>query len=457
MAFELKPYQEVGAAFLAARRRAGLFDDMGLGKTAQTIRALDMRHAMKIMVICPAAVRETWCGEFKKWAQINRRVIKGISIHDYNYWARGGADCLVASYEMAAKWAKLVAQDCVLMDAIILDESHYLKSGAAVRTQQILGKESAGDGLVQWADAVWHLTGTPMPNDPIDIHAFLYSSGAINLDRDEFCAEFFDGRARTFSAAYEVKEEKVDELKAILAQVSVRRTLATAGLELPDIFITDTTLDGDTTAVKQLLMQHPGLDKQITDVLTSGKGLSGLTMDTAGHVATLRRLIGEAKAIPYAKMLLEDLRAGGEKFVVFGLHKRAIETAMSYLTSHGIRCVAVTGEVKECDRVKNVEEFQNDPKCRVFFGNIRAAGVGLTLVSSWFIDMLESDWTPAGNAQAIKRVHRIGQVRNVRARFITLANSFDETVNKIVAEKTERIAAIDDIGGQYAKPAAEAA
>ncbi|MGZ7153875.1 hypothetical protein ACXWOD_10320, partial [Streptococcus pyogenes] len=59
------------------------------------------------------------------------------------------------------------------------------------------------------------------------------------------------------------------------------------------------------------------------------------------------------------------------------------------------------------------------------------------------IDMLESDWSPAGNAQAIKRVHRYGQTNSVRARFITLANSLDETVNSIVAQKTASIAEIE--------------
>jgi SWI/SNF-related matrix-associated actin-dependent regulator 1 of chromatin subfamily A len=79
----------------------------------------------------------------------------------------------------------------------------------------------------------------------------------------------------------------------------------------------------------------------------------------------------------------------------------------------------------------------------VFIGNIKAAGVGLTLTASCEIDVLESDWSPAGNAQAIKRVHRIGQTEKVRARFITLANSIDETVNRIVAHKTASIASIE--------------
>jgi SWI/SNF-related matrix-associated actin-dependent regulator 1 of chromatin subfamily A len=457
MPLELKSYQEEGARFLASRRHAGLFDDMGLGKTAQTIRALDLVHAKKVLVICPAAVGQVWVGEFEKFAQIKRVVKRGTSTHDFYGWARGLYDVLIVSYEMASKWSGLIATECVLMDACVIDESHYLKSPTAVRTQKILGPDAAGDGLVKWAHHVWHLSGTPMPNDPIDIHTFLFSSGATPLNRGEFVREYFEAKPKALSVAYEVKEDKIPELRDLLGKMSVRRTLATAGLQLPEIFITDATLDGDTSEVKRLLAQYPGLDQLIIKVIESGKGLSGLTMDMANHVATLRRLIGEAKALPYAKLLVEELKATSEKFVVFGLHKRAIAIAMDFVQSHGFRCVSVTGDVKEVDRVANVTDFQHNPDCRVFFGNIRAAGVGLTLTSARFLDMLESDWTPAGNAQAIKRVHRISQNRSVRARFITLANSFDETVNKIVEEKTERIAAVDDIAGQYAKPTADAA
>jgi SNF2 family DNA or RNA helicase len=65
------------------------------------------------------------------------------------------------------------------------------------------------------------------------------------------------------------------------------------------------------------------------------------------------------------------------------------------------------------------------------------------LTESSDIDIFESDWSPAGNAQAIKRVHRYGQQREVSARFITLAKSIDEAVNRIVAGKTAAIAEVE--------------
>jgi len=66
----------------------------------------------------------------------------------------------------------------------------------------------------------------------------------------------------------------------------------------------------------------------------------------------------------------------------------------------------------------------------------------LTLTAAADVIMFESDWSPAGNAQALMRVHRIGQERSVRARFISLAGSIDEHVSNVVARKTAAIAQI---------------
>ena len=160
-------------------------------------------------------------------------------------------------------------------------------------------------------------------------------------------------------------------------------------------------------------------------------------------MAVLRRLLGEAKALPYGRMLLGDLEGGVDKMVVFCAHTRAAEVLKAYLLDHNIQCVLINGATNEAHRQAYMTAFQEDPTVRVLIGNIRAAGVALTLTASCHIDMLESDWSPAANWQALKRVHRLTQTRSVRARFITLADSFDEVVNRIVAEKTERIGALE--------------
>ena len=440
MSLELFPYQREGAAFLARKERAGLFDDMGVGKSAQAIAALDAVGAMKILIVCPAAVREVWVGEFKKFSTIHRRIIKGRDIHDLNLWLRGKAHVLIISYEMATSWAKRIEGD--LIDVIVFDEAHYLKNDTSQRGHAMLGSDLNEDqwkgkyGLARWGAQVWMLTGTPNPNDAADIWSIMRFCGATRLPRKIFRDRYYKAKNGAYSAQHTPREEMVPELKQAIKSFSLRRTKEEAGLQLPPIWLTNVTVDGDTREVADLMRQYPDLEKAILEAIEKG----GLSFIDAQHVATLRRLVGEAKAPSYLEMLKEEMRDGAGKRVVFGIHTAALRRIRRGLEDSGVGCTGITGETSERDRALAMSAFADDPDCRVFVGNIRAAGTGLTLTASADVDMLEASWAPADNAQALMRIHRIGQTKACHARFITLAKSIDEVVTSTLTRKTANIA-----------------
>lgn len=451
MTLDLLPYQDEGAAFLSSRRRAGLFDDMGVGKSAQAVRALDLVGARRILIVCPAAVREVWVGELKKFARTPRRILKARDIYDVKLWLKGRADVLILSYEGATAWADHLAGD--LIDVIIFDEAHYLKAPDSKRTRALLGRHCSGkdeknrlEGVAAWGVSVWFLTGTPNPNDAADIWSLMRFCGATTLNKRIFGDRYYKKRVGAYSTAHEPRNEFLNELKLAIKSFSLRRTKEQAGLQLPPIWLTTTTVDGDTREVVELLRQYPDLEQAILDAIEQG----GLSFLDAQHVMTLRRLVAEAKAPAYAEMLVEEIEGGQDKIVVFGVHRRALDHIQGRLRRSGIGHVRFDGETSERDRKDAVEHFQRDGSVRVFLGNIRAAGTGLTLTTSARIDMFESDWSPAGNAQALMRVHRIGQTRSVQARFIALANSIDELVAERVARKAASIAKVGTMERQYA-------
>lgn len=441
MPINLFPYQEQGAAWLAQRDRAGLHDEMGVGKTATLIRALDLVGAERGVIIVPAMLRENWIKEFRRFSHRNLRLCKGANIHDYVAWERGRFHFLITSYEQATKWAPRIMENGEFLDAVVMDESHYLKNTNTARTKAILGPEATGEGgIVGWAQYSWTASGTPIPNDPVDIFPFLRFTQCMPLTKNAFMKRYFTSRRSTYGTKQTCRPGLVDELRALIENNAIRRTKRDIGMQLPPIFLTPLFVDGDSTEIRTMLAEHPGLEQAIISAVEQG----GLSFLDAQHIATLRRLVGQAKVIPYSRMLLDELMSGAtDKRVVMGIHHDALRQLRDFLARKGIHAVLVNGDTPEKQRIAAVEAFQTDPNCRVFIGNIRAAGTGLTLTASCELDLLESDWTPAGNAQAIMRVHRIGQTRNVTARFITLASSIDEVVNKIVAEKTAAIAEIE--------------
>lgn len=437
----LFPYQDDGVAFLASRERAGCHDAMGLGKSAQLIRAANAIDAKRGIVVCPAKLRDNWLKEFRLWSTTPLRVSKGNNIYDFTAWQRGRHNILVTSYELATKWAQSIYNDGEIIDFVGLDEGHYVKNTGSQRTAAILGPHNNGTdaGVIRWAEHVWHLSGTPMANDPIDIYTFLRMCNATPLSKQAFIKRYFYSDLTAYGSRQTIKPEMLMELNYLLENNRIQRTKKQAGIQLPPIFLTSVVVDGDTQPIADLLKSYPGLEHSIMAAVEQG----GLSFLDAQHIMTLRRLLGEAKSIPYAYILADELKITGEKRIVFGHHVQALQNVYDILWHHGVPCVMVTGAQTDKQAQAAEDEFQTNPQCLVFIGNMQAAGEGRNLTAANELDILESDWTPKGNAQAIMRAHRIGQHRNVYARFVMLARTFDVAVCRLVAQKVRAIAEIE--------------
>lgn len=447
MALDIFDYQRTGATFLAERERGGLFDEMRVGKSAQAIRAADMRQLRRGIVISPGTARDVWRGEFAKFQQIPRSVVKGVDVHDYVAWMRGRYDVLATSYEQATKWAPWIRERGEVLDFCIIDEAHYAKNAASQRSIAVLGDYTkpvgkGRTGIADWAKFSWMLTGTPMANDPMDIYTFLRFCHAMPLEQGVFGKRYFHEFKKTYGSRNTPKERYVEELRRLIWNNALRRTQKEAGLNLPPIFLTGITLDGDTTGVTELLSQFPGLDGAILHALRSG----GLSFLDAQHIATLRRLVGEAKALPYAALLYDELQNTPAKYVVMGFHVAALRGVHDFLAARGVTSIMLTGDTPERHRAPLIEAFQTDDRVRVALCNYKTAGTAISLTAACNIDLLELMWDPGTNAQGLMRVQGVTQKHNIVARAITLANSIDEGVNEIVAGKTAAIVTAQ--GGQ---------
>lgn len=444
MAQDVFAYQDEAAKIIASHRRFGLFDAMGVGKTATEIRTQDYRHirgqgGIEGLVICPAAIRENWRKEWLRFQTVNRRIIKIDTIYDLKAWLDGHFDVGLMSFERAASFAPYFEQACKPIDFCILDEAHYLKNPTSKRAKAILGEEFDGrGGILQWAVHADWVTGTPVPNDPADIWTFLrFLDGPMTLTNLGFKKKYLSVTPTQYGCKTRPKTGKTRELSSLIKQHSIARSMQDVGIQLPPIWLTTTTVEGNVKDINSLLQQFPGLDERILEHLRDGGDISGLDDE---HVAALRRMLGETKATPYAHMLAEELKSGLDKVVIFGHHRLALQQIGEYLNKKGFRGVAIQGGTSEDDRGEAVSQFNGDPKCRFFLGNHRAAGVGLNLQESCCrVDIFESDWTPAANAQSIKRVARYGQKRSMTARFITLNHWLEESIQQINKDKTERV------------------
>lgn len=446
------PFQQEGTEFLASRKLALLGDVPGLGKTNQAILALDELWATSILIICPGIAKINWLREFKMWAKLPRKFkilakladkpINGVNIMSFAYAEENFANLTRHTW-----------------DCIIVDEGHFLKNPEAKRSKAILGKH----GLIHKATFFWLLTGTPAPNNISELWVYLYTFGATKLKKDEFTKRY----CTTFQTGYGLKvtgnrKENIPELKSLLKTIMLRRLNDV--VDLPEINYRFINVD----PVKLVWEDLPGfahyywpddnrqkfqddLTRQaqlLTSVFTNIKRGSQRALQTvealSDSVSTLRRYIGLQKVVPLADIINRGLKAKNwDKIVIFALHADVIEQLRQRLTKHNP--VVIYGKTPMAKRQRRIDKFQNNEKCKVFIGNIHAAGTAITLTRACTVYFAECSWVPGDNAQAIMRVHRIGQERNVAVRYITLNNSIDSLVTHAVNKKTKDLMEVFDV------------
>ena len=448
-------YQLAGATFLASKPQALLADEMGLGKSAQAIHACDLVGAFQILIVCPAAVRINWDREFTRFSPMDRPAHIITSRKDK---PRKGVN--IISYDL------LDAQKDTLKniewDALIIDEAHYLKERSAKRTRAVYG-HAFKNGIAHKSKHVWRLTGTPMPNDASELYTHLRSAGVVNEPYWDFVYRFCAG----FEGDYGYKitgVKNAPQLKELLAQMMLRRKKEEVMTELPPITFHNVTVERSDVeldpwfyenwkpiGIPAFLEQIKGVDQSLKTALQTIKtghhhnsdDSVALLESFAKSTSTLRRYIGLAKLPKVLDIIEEDLTSGAiDKIVLFAMHQQVIEQTRTRFRKFG--AVTLYGGTPTAKRQQNIDNFMKNPKCRVFIGQVVAAGTGITLTSAHEVAFIEADWVPANNAQAAMRCHRVGQTKPVRVRFFTCAGSVDEEVMRVLVHKTREITKVLD-------------
>lgn len=418
----LLPYQHVGARFLASRTRALLADEPGLGKTAQAIAACDLVGARRVLVFCPASVRENWRREFQRFSTTS-------------------PDTTILSYDYASRKGGLPDAD-----ALVLDEAHFLKNRKAKRTKAIF------DYLAERPEmSVFLLTGTPAPKNPADLWPSLYhvlpeailTPAGKPMTYWHFVSRYCVVRNNGFGDVI-VGGRNLGELRDRLASHVLRRKKEDVLTELPPIRFTDLPLaylhDLSSGNVADTIARlESGEEGAAIHHALETAGLDAL-QQLAGRAASLRRELGLLKAGLLACWLKDRLADNEDKIVVFAYHRDVIAMLAQMLKPFGVE--KIVGDTPSAERQAAVDRFQTDLRRRVFIGQITAAGTGITLTAASEAVIVEPSWVPAENEQAAMRIHRIGQRDACLVRYAYLAGSLDEKIAAVCLRRSRDTAVL---------------
>ena len=418
---KLDPHQREGLAFILHHGHSCLLaDEMGLGKTLTAIASAQFLPG-RVLVVCPASARSVWKQEVHAWTTERARVL--LPGEDPQEFLRtyDGEKYVVVAYSGLQKFGDALAK--LSFDLVVLDESHYVKSRAAQRTRLV-------EERLRRIPRRLILSGTPVMNEPKEIRTQL-----AFVHPDEWSDTAWFGRR--FQQPWkhgtpEVREQVLARLRQYLEGVMLRREKRQALPDLPDKRLHVHRLPLPPAARRA----YDEAEDEFRDYLGEHEdtALTGGMATTAGRLERLKQtaLVGK---LP---LILDGVRAlldKGEKVVVFCHYREPIKAIAKELAPHGV--VTITGATDAAERGEIVQRFQRDPQTRVFVGQTLAAGVAVTLTAARHAVFCDLEWNPALHRQAMDRIHRKTQTRDVDVHFYLAEDTVEEDIAEVLEEKTE--------------------
>lgn len=418
-------HQKEAIQKLVENKKFILADDMGLGKTTSTIIAAIEANSKKVLIICPATLKINWKREIENYSDKSVYIAEGKNFSS-------DADYVIINYDIIKNFhdPKKKTDSQILnsnFDLVIVDEAHYIKNASAQRTKLI-------NDIVKSVDRLWLLSGTPMTSRPIDYYNLLNlvdSPTARNWMAYviRYCQgyQFNAGGRKIWNVT---GASNLEELRDRTSGTILRR-LKEDVLDLPDKIITPVYLRLKSKNYEEVMGEYydwydknPDESKSLTVQFTK--------------LTKIRQIIADEK-ISQTIELAENIIEQGKKVIVFC----NFTDSLNKITEHfGKIAVKVDGSMTKPNRQHSVDEFQDNEKIKVFVGNIKAAGVGITLTAAEAVIMNDLSFVPSDHAQAEDRAYRYGQKNNVLVYYPIFENTIEGIIYDILNNKKQVIATV---------------
>ena len=423
-------HQKEAIEKLVGSRRFILADDMGLGKTTSTIIAALETGAKKILIICPASLKINWEREIANYTDRSVYIAEGKKYSTESDFVIVNYDILKNFHDPKEKDSSLLSQ--TNFELVILDEAHMVSNAQAQRTKII-------NNFAKTIKRVWLLTGTPMTSRPINYYnllSIIESPVAQNwmAYAIRYCQgyQFNAGKRKVWNVT---GSSNLEELKDRTSKQILRR-LKEEVLDLPDKIITPVYLRLKSKEYEDLMGEYYDWFEKKTDESSS------LTVQFS-KLMKVRKVIANEKAkqtIEFAENILEQ----GKKVIIFTNFTDTLQTIYQHF---GKQAVYLDGSCNKVQRQYSVDQFQDNEKIKVFVGNLKAAGVGLTLTSAEAVIMNDLSFVPAEHSQAEDRAYRYGQKNNVLVYYPLFENTIEGSIYDILNHKKKIIGTVmgDDV------------
>ena len=442
-------HQPNAIKFLNGNKKCILADEMGLAKTGSAIAASINGNFNKILIICPASVKSTWKKEIEFFGIDNVEIVQGRdrekwdlskkyvicnpdiidkTLHEVVYTT------IIDEYSGKPKKVKSKNKEKIAevneknpliqagFDLVIIDECHKFSNATAGRYKAIRDYLDRSG-----VENIYALSGTPISNSHINFYNILGLIGSdLAKDYIYYYTRYCGAKKMRLKTGREILKPNADtngeELYEKCKHLYLRR-LKSEIPGLPERSIMERFYD--LTSSQQKKYERLWLDYENAKV-EEGKNIEDLSKDLVSGI--LYRQFLAMEMIPNTIELTESWLESGSKVIIGCCFNEELDKFKEHF---GDQCVTYHGGMSPKQKDNAEDEFRNNPNCKIFIGNIIAAGVGLTLISSNVLILNSFDFVPGNLSQFMDRNFRVGQKKHV----YTYIQLFNKTYVEIVYNK----------------------
>ncbi|KAB8030904.1 DEAD/DEAH box helicase [Fluviispira multicolorata] len=470
--FKRKPYshQLVGIEFLLQNPACALLDEMGCGKSFQIASSVAMLLQSKTidrcLIVAPKSLVRTWQEEMSLATSIPFTVIEGSPAQRVKL-LKSSSQIFIVHYE-GIRLEKEALSNWIKEGEgmIVFDESQRIKN---LNAQTTISAKFVRNSAKRCVIA----TGTPIANRPLDLFAqyFVMDNGntfgtSFPAFKNTFCyidiLEINQGRRK-------VKIEKFmgvrngEELRRRILATSLRR-LKNEVLDLPPIIFKDYAIElkaeQKTIYAKMRDSVRSEIENMSPEEYASQANNIVVRLLRLSQIASNPKLIDAKYDGTNAKLteledLLVDIFSDDTKKVILWSH---FVGNVNYLTETYQEiwgAVAHTGEMNIEERSRSIEQFQNNPECRLFIATPQSAKEGLTLLprdgkmKADTMIYMDLNFDGGSYVQSQARFHRIGQnAEKCLVIHLLGIDTVDEYIKKSLIDKIQTASQILDNANQ---------
>lgn len=470
---QLMDYQVEGMNWLYYQWYKGqnciLADEMGLGKTIQIIAYFALmvqdHKCWPFLVVVPNSTCPNWRREIKKWAPSLRVVTYfGSSVarkiaQDYELFPKDDeneqnsaprdksqpkdlrAHIVITSYESVVEENARRNLQKVAWAGLVVDEGQRLKNEKNLLYDSLSKMKFPFKVL---------LTGTPLQNNARELFNLL---------------QFLDPKinAAAMDAKYEtLTKENVPELHEMIRPFFLRRTKVQVLTFLPpmaQIILPVTMSLVQKKLYKSILAKNPQLMKSIfsrTGNIAQKErvNLNNILMQlrkTLCHpfvynreieersydlAVSHRNLVEASSKLQLLEIMLPKLHERGHRVLMFSQFLDNLDIVEDFLDGLGLQHRRLDGSINSLEKQKRIDDFNApDSPYFAFLLSTRSGGVGINLASADTVIIMDPDFNPHQDIQALSRAHRIGQKNKVLVFQIMTRGSAEEKIMQIGKKK----------------------